>query len=168
MFTDVEGTFVRIVYTDDTDIHLEQGHTHRPAARFNRAGQDALYLSPDERSARVAISGYVRWEDPPRVLIQFEVSSCSLLDFRHPDATDIYELARQPWQPSFKRGEAPISWQAADIIRDMGHMGLIDPSRQCPGLWHIALLKWNVPGAPTVRRIGEPIPISINPKPENQ
>jgi len=59
MPTEIGGTFVNIAWADDPDIHLKRGLPDRPAARFNRIGQDALYLSPDEESARVAIGQYV-------------------------------------------------------------------------------------------------------------
>ncbi|MCR9212542.1 MAG: RES family NAD+ phosphorylase [Proteobacteria bacterium] len=165
MLTEVSGNFVKIAFADAVEVPLLRGHPKRPAARFNRPGQDALYLSPDEASARVAIGEYVQEGDPPRVLLSYEVDACTLLDLRLPEAADIYELARQSWRPPFARGEAPPSWEAADLIRNLGHVGLIDPSRQQPGLWHITLLRWNEPGAPKVRQIGKPVPISIAPKP---
>ncbi len=164
MLTEVSGNFVKIAFADAIETPLLRGHPTRPAARFNRPGQDALYLSPDEASARVAIGEYVRDGDPPRVLLSYEVGLCTLLDLRHPEAADIYALARQSWRPPFASGEEPPSWEAAEMVRNLGHVGLIDPSRQQPGLWHITLLRWNESGAPTVRQIGKPEPISIAPK----
>lgn len=161
MLTEISGVFVKIAYANDADVALARGLPYRPPARFNRQGQDALYLSPDEISARVAIGEYVRADDPPRVLLRYEVQSCTLFDLRHPNASDVYSLARQPWQQALARNEEPLSWQAADHIRDSGHVGLIDPSRRRPGLWHITLFRWNEPGAPRVSRIGPPIPIVL-------
>ncbi|MCV6576572.1 MAG: hypothetical protein OIF58_12625 [Cohaesibacter sp.] len=40
----LKGSFVKIIMPGDADIMLAQGLSSRPAARFNRAGQDALYL----------------------------------------------------------------------------------------------------------------------------
>ncbi|PHQ70350.1 MAG: hypothetical protein COB93_05720 [Sneathiella sp.] len=97
-------------------------------------------------------------------MISYEVAHCALLDLRHPEAAMIYAMARVPWQGTLALGEAPASWQAADHIRDLGHVGLIDPSRQSPGLWHITLLRWNEPGTPTVRNVGGPVPIAIKPR----
>jgi RES domain-containing protein len=96
VLTDVWGTFVKIAFPQDVGLSLSQGLPNRPAARFNRVGQDALYLSPDELSARVAIGEYVKPDDPPRVLLTYEVSHCALFDLRQPSAADVYELARQP------------------------------------------------------------------------
>jgi hypothetical protein len=42
-----------------------------------------------------------------------------------------------------------------------GDAGLIDLSRRRPGLWHVILMRWNEPGAPRVRRVGTPVPISM-------
>ena len=164
MLTEIAGEFVRIVYADELALTLNRGDPARAAARFNRCGQDALYLSPDETSARVAIGEYVKATDRPRVLLRFEISACQLFDLRADKAAAIYALAAQPWQPAVARGEEPRSWQAADELRQVGHLGLIDPSRQNPGLWHITLFHWNEPGAPTVRAVGKPELLDIYPR----
>lgn len=161
MLIEVSGIFVKIAFEDTADVSLVRGQVDRPAARFNRRGQDALYLSPDEGSARVAIGEYVRADDPPRVLVRYEVERCTLVDLRHPDAAEIYALARQSWQDVLARGNDPKSWEAADKIRKAGHVGLIDPSRQKPGLWHITLLRWNEDGSPAIREVGTPTPIYL-------
>ncbi|MCF8468659.1 MAG: RES family NAD+ phosphorylase [Sneathiella sp.] len=161
MLSDIAGIFVKIVPAGDADIFLARGLAARPPSRFNRAGEDALYLSPDAESARVAIGEYVRPGNPPRLLLRYEVGPCSLFDLRHPDNGDVYELARQSWRNAMARGENPISWRASDHIRKNGHAGLIDPSRRRPGLWHITLFHWNTPGAPEVKLIGDPKPIIV-------
>ena len=163
LLTEVDGIFVKIAFADDADVVLTRGLAHRPPARFNRAGQDALYLSPDELSARVAIGEYVKAGDRQRFLLQYEVERCTLFDLRHPDAAEVYDSAGQPWRKALARGQYPSSWEAADHIRQSGHVGLVDPSRRRPGLWHITLLRWNEPGAPSVRGVGDAIPISVEP-----
>ncbi len=163
MLTEVSGTFVKIAFAEDADVSLMRGDPDRPAARFNRTGQDALYLSPDQTSAAVAIGQYVTPDDPPRVLLSFAVEPCKLLDLRHPDAADLYSRARQPWQSALAAGRDPEPWSAADAVRASGHAGLIDPSRRRAGLWHITLFRWNDIGAPTIRRAGPPTPVSLAP-----
>ncbi len=163
MLTEISGTFVKIVWANDPDVYLERGAPDRPPARFNRAGQDALYLSPNEESAKVAIGQDVREGDRPRVLLKFGVQKCTLFDLRSLENAEIYELARHPWRQLVAAGNDPLSWTAADEVRRMGHVGLIDPSRRRPGLWHIALFRWNEEAAPDVRRLGEPKPISVTP-----
>ncbi|USG60583.1 RES family NAD+ phosphorylase [Sneathiella marina] len=164
MLTEISGEFVRIAYADEIALTLDRKNPARPAARFNRTGQDALYLSPDEASARVAIGEYVKASDRPRVLLRIEVSPCRLFDLRAHKAAAFYALAAQPWQPAMARGDEPRSWQVADELRQAGHAGLIDPSRQSPGLWHITLFQWNEPTAPTLRLIGDPEALDIQPR----
>jgi RES domain-containing protein len=162
VLSEVSGVFVKIAFATAADVVLARGVPDRPAARFNKVGQDALYLSPDEESAKVAIGEYVKADDPPRVLLRFDVERCSLFDLRHPSAANVYELARQGWRRALANSVEPASWGAADDIRRSGHVGLIDPSRRRPGLWHITLLRWNEPGAPRVRQLGDPTPIEVS------
>ena len=161
MLTEISGSFVKIAWAADWDVHLTRCAPDRPPARFNRKGQDALYLSPDPDSARVAIGQDVKHGDPPRVLLTFQVDRCALFDLRRAEAADIYALASQPWRRLLAGGGRPPSWLAADRLRAEGYLGLIDPSRRRPGLWHIALFRWNEPGAPTIRRTGRPEPIQV-------
>ena len=107
--TTVEGIFVKVAFATEVGMTLARGLPHRPAARFNRSSQDALYLSPDEQSARVAIAEYVKPDDPPRVLVSYDVERCTLFDLRHPDAAGVYALARVPWRKALAEGVAPAS-----------------------------------------------------------
>jgi len=75
LLTIVEGIFVKVALATEVGMTLARGLPHRPAARFNRSGQDALYLSPDEQSARVVI--YVRPNDPLRIIASYEVERCT-------------------------------------------------------------------------------------------
>lgn len=163
MLTEVSGLFVKIIWAQDPDVHLLQGIAERPAARFNRKGQDALYLSPDVESARVAIGQDVREGDRPRDLLTVDVGPCALFDLRHPGAADIYAAASQPWRHLVATGKAPPSWDAADKLRSAGYVGLIDPSRRRAGLWHITLFQWNTDGAPQVCRVGDRTPVDVVP-----
>jgi RES domain-containing protein len=162
VLTSISGKFVRLSFPDQADIALNHPAPERPAARFNRLGQSALYLSPDELSARVAIGEYVKENDPPRVLVTYEVAPCTVIDLHHPEAADLYSRARQPWQSALSQGEDPSSWAAADTIRSMPEaVGLIDPSRRRPGLWHITLFRWNERYAPALRLIDIGAPLTL-------
>ena len=163
MLTEVSGEFVKIVWADDPDVHLVRGAPDRPPARFNRLGQDALYLSPDVESARVAIGQDVNEGDRPLVVLTFQVERCALFDLRSPEAADIHAIASQPWRALLAAGGTPPSWHAADQLRENRYVGLIDPSRRRPGLWHIALFRWNEPGAPSVHRQGDVDSVSVSP-----
>ncbi|WP_417685989.1 RES family NAD+ phosphorylase [Roseibium sp.] len=158
----VRGTFVKLAFAQDAGVVLKRGDPERPAARFNPKGSDALYLSPDEESARVAIGQYVRPETRDRVLLTYELSEARLCDLRDPAASALYDLARMPWLAPLERGEEPPSWSAAERIRELGFDGLIDPSRRQPGLWHVTLFRWNEEGAPNVRRIGGSKPVTLD------
>ena len=162
MYTTIEGEFVKIAYANQAHLNLRKKDPERPAARFNRPAQDALYLSPDEEAARVAIGEYVKSEDATRVLVRYHVSSCKLLDLRLEENAALYARAAHPWQSALKKDQEPISWGVADDIRNSGVIGLIDPSRRRPGLWHITLFDWNAVGAPTVEQIGLPVPIKMS------
>jgi len=148
MLTEVSGIFVKIAFASEVDILLTLNSTSRPAARYNRVGQNALYLSKDENSARLAMQKYLNPSDSPRVLLSFNIEPCRLLDLRHPDAAQMRELASQDWQSDLDKGFEPASWQVADKVRESGEAGLIDPSRKQPDLWHLTLLRWNQESAP--------------------
>ena len=105
----------------------------------------------------------MRSSDLARVMLRYTVDPCELFDLRGSHAKDIYEMARQPWQTAMRDGGEPPPWQAADRLRALGFVGLIDPSRRRPGLWHITLFRWNEPDAPTVQQIGGPDPIAVKP-----
>lgn len=158
---EISGPFVKIAFADEVDIFLKHNSPKRPAARYNRLGENALYLSVYEKSARVAMLKYAEASDPPRVLIRYEVQPCEVVDLRHPDAENLRKLTKIDWQTAFNNGDEPTSWQVADEIRRSNQVGLIDPSRKNPGLWHVTLLKWNEVGAPQVTMIGEPTEIIL-------
>lgn len=157
----ISGELVKIAFADQVDILLQHDSPNRPAARFNRKGQNALYLSVDEQSARVAMKKYAADSDAPRVLIRYNIDSCELVDLRHPDADSLRQRASLDWKATLQNGGEPDSWLVADELRERGEIGLIDPSRKNPGLWHVTLLQWNKPGAPTVTVIDEPSAIYL-------
>ena len=59
-YTEISGTFVRICSPDQVNLALKRNSPTRPEARYNRLGQDALYLAVDEESARVAMQKYAK------------------------------------------------------------------------------------------------------------
>ncbi|OED34645.1 hypothetical protein AB833_32075 [Chromatiales bacterium (ex Bugula neritina AB1)] len=161
MLVELAGTFTKIAFAHEVESFLLRGLPQRPAGRYNRQGQDALYLSKNEESARVALQKYRKPDDPPRVLVEFQIGSCTVVDLRHSDAINLFQASRGNWQDSLARGDTPISWEVADSIRDMGHAGLIDPSRKRPDLWHVTLFRWNEAGAPAVKMKGSPVDCSV-------
>ena len=161
MIAEVHRIYVKIVFASEVDILLTRNSPERPAGRYNRLGQDALYLSKDEQSARVAMQKYRNPSDPKRVLVSFEVTHCRVLDLRHPEANRLRQLASQDWQSELASGLTPASWQVADKVRESDEAGLIDPSRKQASLWHLTLLRWNQAHAPQVAIVSEPVEISL-------
>lgn len=160
--TEISGTFVRICNPEQIDLVLNRGSLERPEARYNRHGQDALYLAVNEEGARIAMRKYAKDIDTPLVLVQFEVEACRLVDLRHKDASDYQALAGQYWQDAIAKGAEPSSWQISDLLRSNQEIGLIDPSRKDPEKWHITLFRWNELAAPKVTMIGDPVPIYLD------
>jgi len=160
--TEIGGVFVKIAYADQVDILLTRNASTRPAARFNRRGESALYLSVNEQSARVAMQKHAKVSDAQRVLIHYRVSRCQLIDLRKPEAYALRQQANQDWQGAITNHVESASWKIADALRDVGGVGFIDQSRRDPDLWHVSLLRWNEVGAPDVVMVGSPTPITLN------
>lgn len=150
MLQEISGIFFKIAFASEIDQLLTKGCSTRPAGRYNRIGQAALYLSESKHSAQVALKKYLTTNDPHRVLLEYEVEKCQVLDLRHPDASSLLGASRTDWQKMIAAELVPTSWEVADSIRQDGHVGLIDPSRKQPDLWHLTLFRWNETGAPTV------------------
>jgi len=161
MISTVSGIFVKIAFEDQVGKLLTRDSLERPAARFNRQGENALYLSANEASARVAMQKYVKASDRARVLIRYRVAPCRLLDLRCDAAVELREQSRQDWQSDFLAGQQPNSWLVADKLRAAGEVGLVDQSRKNPDMWHITLWRWNVESAPSVTLVESPVLIDI-------
>ncbi|MGJ8617945.1 MAG: RES family NAD+ phosphorylase [Sulfitobacter sp.] len=163
--TSFSGRFWRIVLADraSTVLHGVQS----PEGRLHHSGQSALYVSPSPEWAAIAIDAYVSKDDPPRVLIELDVSGAHVTDLR--DSSVCAELgitvetASVPWQPERKAGRPATSWQASDAVRATGSDGLIYPARSDPSRWHMVLHRWNGPVGPTIRQVGASIPW-LNPR----
>nr|WP_321442932.1 RES family NAD+ phosphorylase [uncultured Cohaesibacter sp.] len=161
MFTQISGHFCKIVTPTHEVRVLEHRRASRPAARFNRPGEDALYLTQSEESARYAMRRYLCESGKTRSLVWYSVSECCVLDLRAPEAAGLAQLASQRWDDYVAKGKASPSWEVAEWARDNGCVGVIDPSRQKPGLWHLALFFWNNQIGPQVEMVGKPTAIFL-------
>ncbi|MEI8634416.1 RES family NAD+ phosphorylase [Vibrio sp. PP-XX7] len=157
----ISGTFVRICAVGQAESVLERHSPDRPEARYNRRGQDALYLTATEESARVAMKKYVKHIKSPLVLATYEIEACQLVDLRHPDLRLYKDCVGGDWQDALSKGIEPPSWNVSDLMRENHEIGLIDPSRKDPTVWHVTLFRWNEAGAPSVRVVGDPVPIVL-------
>ena len=148
----VAGTFFRAVDRDHVAAALDGSRVH---GRYSRSDQPTLYLSASPAGVRAAMVAHQRSTDNPREVVAFRVDGEAIFDLR--DRASIAEARAQAgdpfanWQEAIARGESPASWRVRDWIEAQGANGLLDPSRQSSGLWHLVLFRWNVAGAPFVR-----------------
>lgn len=161
----VEGAFFRSVLADRIQSILAPP-TPESAGRYHRLGQATLYMSPKIEWAKIAVSGYIREDKRPRVVIPLMVSEAYVLDQHDEDACRelgiIRELSNASWRAALAMGQEPPSWRNADAARAAGADGIIDRSRMIPGGWHVNLFRWNDLGGPSIAVCGEPIEINLS------
>ncbi|MCJ2143433.1 RES domain-containing protein [Methylobacterium sp. E-066] len=162
----VEGTFFRSVPADKVE-HVLSPPSPESAGRYHRLGQAALYMSPSIEWATVAVSGYIREEGRPRVVVPLVMSEAYVLDQHDEDACRSVGIDRDQsnvsWRQTLASGQEPPSWQNADAARAGGADGIVDRSRLIPGGWHICLFRWNELGGPSIVVCGEPRRIELRP-----
>lgn len=160
--TPISGTFWRIVWQDR--LHTVLDGVLSPEGRLHHSGQKALYISPTPNWAAMAVDAYIRTDDPPRLLVELEVTEAKVVDLRDADICHAIGVtvgtAGVPWQPERQQGKPATSWQASDAVRRTGADGLIYPARSYPDRWHVVLHRWNEPGAARVADAGRAQPWS--------
>lgn len=148
----VQGRFYRAV-PSNPDIDPLRGS--RGAGRYSRAGQSNLYLSASADGVSAAMQAHPNQDRYERITIALDVVAPAIFDLRDIDACHAAGIDRHdafaPWQEIAISGGTPASWHVRDRLEAMGARGLLDPSRQSPGLWHLCLFEWNNPGAATVK-----------------
>ncbi len=161
----MSGSFYRAVLLDRLATALEppeRGH----AGRYHRPGQPALYMSPSSDWATIAVSGYMRADRRPRVILPLMVGEALVLDQRDEAACRLLgidrDLSNQPWRSALAAGGEAASWRNADAVRAAGADGIVDRSRMIPGGWHVNLFRWNRLGGPSVTICGDPRPIVLS------
>lgn len=165
-FRKVAGAFFRSVLAHRIDSVLAPP-SPESAGRYHRPGQATLYMSPQIQWAIIAVSGYIREDGRPRVVIPLFVSEALVLDQHDEDACRLLSIERDfsnvPWRQALADGQEPPSWRNSDAARTAGADGIIDRSRMIPGGWHVNLFRWNDLGGPSVSVCGDPIPIRLSP-----
>lgn len=161
----VSGRFYRAVLVECVSDVLAPSPPGS-AGRYHRPGQATLYMSPRLDWAMIAVSGYIREDGRPRVVIPLKVGAAQVLD-QHDEAACRAlgvdrELSNAPWRTALAAGVEPPSWRNADAVRASGADGIIDRSRMIPGGWHVNLFRWNEGGGPRVTVCGEPVPIRLS------
>lgn len=151
----VRGTFFRAVDPAFRDVALAGS---RSAARYSRPEEPTLYLSASVEGVEAAMVAHREARSAALEILAIEVDAQGIVDLRDDDAvcTAGIELADAvaPWQAIAADGGTPPSWGVRDRLIELGAHGLVDPSRQQPGLWHLVLFRWNVDGAPSARIVG--------------
>jgi RES domain-containing protein len=156
----LSGTFHRAIRADrSADVLAPPGRDS--AGRYHRLGQPALYLTSTPDWAYIAVSGYMREDGLPRVIIPLEVTTAHVFDQRDEAACRALGIDREAsnanWRGALAAGTEPPSWRNADAARTLGADGIIDRSRHIPGGWHVTLFRWNALGGPQVRVCGEAV-----------
>lgn len=113
--------------------------------RWNRPGQEALYLSVDHATA---VSEYHQNLVRPGTLATYEVQSTAIVDFTNPATAQPYgspaELLFAEWRSIVAIGKAePLSWQVIDMLIAQGADGLLFPSAQLRGSKNLVLWRWS-------------------------
>lgn len=162
----VEGAFFRAILADRIADVLAPP-LPGSAGRYHRPGQTTLYMSPQLEWAMIAVSGYIREDGRPRVVVPLTVSAAFVFD-QHDEAACRQlgidrELSNEPWRAALAAGQEPPSWRNADAARAAGADGIIDRSRMIPGGWHVNLFHWNGLGGPRVSVFGAPVEIKLSP-----
>lgn len=158
----VEGRFFRSVLATRLGKILDPPDPHS-AGRYHRPGERILYTSATFESAVAAISGYMRQDGLPRMMVPLRIGEVFVLDQHDEEICKVFGIERdrsnESWQAAIAEGHEPASWRNADIARAAGAGGIIDRSRKMPGAWHLNLFYWNESGGPSVEICGEPVEI---------
>ncbi|WP_245836165.1 RES family NAD+ phosphorylase [Paramicrobacterium agarici] len=143
-FCTVRGTFYRAVDPAHKGAALAGS---RNPGRYSRTGESTLYLSASHEGVAAAMIAHVDHRAPKLEVMAFDVKVDSIADLRDAAAAALFgvdpEEAAAPWQEAVAEGRTPPSWRVRDALVAAGARGLIDPSRQRPGLWHLTLFDWS-------------------------
>jgi RES domain-containing protein len=165
IFRLISGRFYRSVLAERVDNVLDPP-SPQSAGRYHRYGQPALYMSPEPGWAIRAISGYMREDGKARMLVPLLVTEAMVLDQHDEALCEGLGIDRTQsnvsWRTVLEQGGEPPSWKTSDIARASGADGLIDPSRNISGGWHLDLFRWNDLGGPKVEVAGEPVEIRLS------
>ena len=153
----LNGRFFRIVFAQ-YEAEVLNG-VRSPEGRFHHAGQRAFYASPRADWAGIAVDGFRKPDDAPRITIALDIRDARVIDFRkRQSCTSLglpFECSRIPWQPQRALGQRATSWIASDASRESGADGMIYPARSDTERWHLLLFRWNELGGPQVRVEGQ-------------
>lgn len=150
-FSKVEGLFYRAV---DPAYRLDALSGSRSAGRYSSAAQPTLYLSASPEGVDAAMQAHRAHRSAQLDILRVGVAADRICDLRNAAALAAVgidlEDAFAAWQDVVAEGGSPRSWRVRQRLESLGAHGLIDPSRQAPGLWHLVLFAWNHGDSPRV------------------
>jgi RES domain-containing protein len=161
----LSGRFFRAIRSDRVaDVLAPPGR--QSAGRYHRHGQPALYITQSPEWAAVAVSGYMREDGLPRVIVPLTMTAARVFDQRDEIACAALGIDREhsnaDWRSALVAGMEPPSWRNSDKARAIGADGIIDRSRHIAGGWHITLFRWNEMGGPEITVCGDPMPVVLS------
>lgn len=118
----------------------------RTPGRWGPSG--ILYLSASQEGVEAAMQAHGGLGG--RRIAPLRIDARTIMDLRRPPVGLDTSPGACDWRAALAAGDEPPSWALARQIEAIGADGLIDPSRKAPGLWHLALFRWNRTGAPSV------------------
>ncbi len=132
-----EAPFYRVITPGYADKPRSGMGAARQGGRFNRPGQEALYLSSDEVTALAEYKQDNPWL-PPGTICTFFVNTLRLADFsagfdpgRWPSLWADFDVDwRKEW---FDKSNEPPTWHMADDVVAAGLDGIVFPSQARPG-----------------------------------
>lgn len=150
----LRGIFYRAI---DPQFHSYAISGSRSAGRYSRQNEPTLYLSSSVDGVEAAMIAHKDARSSALEILNIEVEANRIVDLRKVSALAAVGIdpadAVAPWQEEAQSGGSPRSWAVRDRLIELGANGLIDPSRKCPGLWHLVLFRWNEFDTPAVRVI---------------
>lgn len=151
----VSGTFYRAVAASALGDVLS-GSVR--SGRYSRIDQPTLYMSASPEGVTASMLKYRSGQTEPQMLAAIAVRDALVVDLRDIERCRAAGIepddAAADWETIAAAGGMPPFWKVRQRAAELGASGLIDPSRKAPGLWHLALFRWNTPGAPLVELIG--------------
>lgn len=154
----IRGTFYRAIDPSFRECAIAGS---RSAGRYSRANEPTLYLSSSVQGVEAAMIAHTDGRPVAFEIVEIDIEAFGIVDLRDANALEAAGIdladAVAPWQDIAGAGGTPTSWTVRDRLTEVGANGLIDPSRQRPGLWHLVLFRWNEAEAPRVRLGGRPL-----------
>lgn len=129
--------FYRVITPRYAKTPLSGAGAAAEGGRFNRPGQEALYLSVDAHTALLEYQQDAAFL-PPGTVCTFLVDNLRVADLRAGYTAANWSLLWQDFTIDWRREwfnahVEPVTWEMADEVLDAGLDGLLFPSQAAPG-----------------------------------